>query len=214
MKDLNLTTFKNLENNKKSIIRWGDGEYQLMFLKGIYFQESSLKLSLYLWFVYISLRTKKRNLIFAYPSIQIIKHFQLYNKPWIVSRLIAYLTLAKSDYSPFLFREKSIVNKKSIIQMIQNERKPVFIGSSDIAIKTINWIETITTPKKNSFEVYKDILNKCYVFNSNEVSFYIACGPVGKIIAFNLYKRGYRVVDLGHFVDYKLLDKIRPKKSV
>ena len=214
MKDLNLTTFKNLENNKKSIIRWGDGEYQLMFLKGVYFQESSLKLSLYLWLVYISLRKKKRNLIFAYPSIQIIKHFKLYNKPWIISRLIAYLTLANSYYSPFLFREKSSVDKKSVIKMIKNERKPVFIGSSDFAMKSINWIETIITPKKNSFQVYKDILNKCYIFNSNEVSFYIACGPAGKIIAFELFKRGYRVVDLGHFVDYKLVGKLRQNKSV
>ena len=64
-------------------------------------------------------------------------------------------------------------------------------------------IKTIFGPTIDAYSEYDDLLSAIIENTSKDWLIIFALGPAGKALAYELYKKGYRVLDLGHtFKDY------------
>lgn len=59
-------------------------------------------------------------------------------------------------------------------------------------------IRRIEAPPVNSFDRYDDILNACLKHADSDTLFLIAMGPSAGVLAYDLYKSGYQAIDIGH----------------
>ena len=55
----------------------------------------------------------------------------------------------------------------------------------------------ILCPTQNAFEKYNEIFNEACKISKDRLIL-LSLGPTAKILAYNLYKEGYRVLDIGH----------------
>ena len=70
--------------------------------------------------------------------------------------------------------------------------------------KSIEYIYGPTVDAFNEYDSLKEKISKTY---KNRILIF-ALGPCGKILAYDMYKQGYRVLDLGHLIkDYDFYKK-------
>ena len=58
-------------------------------------------------------------------------------------------------------------------------------------------IERIICPSENAFEIYDKIYNEALKVDKNKMIL-LALGPTATVLAYDLYKAGYRTIDIGH----------------
>ena len=58
-------------------------------------------------------------------------------------------------------------------------------------------IKRIICPSVNAFKLYDKILNAALKVDKNKLIL-LALGPTATILAYDLYKAGYQVIDIGH----------------
>ena len=58
-------------------------------------------------------------------------------------------------------------------------------------------IERIICPSENAFEIYEKIYNEVLKVDKNK-TILLALGPTATVLAYDLYKAGYRTIDIGH----------------
>ena len=64
-------------------------------------------------------------------------------------------------------------------------------------------IKRIICPTINAFEVYDKIISSTLNFNK-DILVLIALGPTATVLAYDLYKLNYQVVDIGHIdIEYE-----------
>lgn len=200
--DIEHATYNSIIKNNVSLIRWGDGEYQLLLLNSIHFQQRSIILSvLLLLLLLISVFHQK--VVFAYPSKTIIKTYDLNTRPWRVSKLFSKL-IRDSKFSPFIFREEGAISSDKILTLIHQYPNRIYVGKNIAGVDRI-FQEFIYTPRINSFQFFlkrnKEIIN---ILKRYDVIF-LSAGPGGKIIGLIMilfYNK--KIVDFGHGID-KLL---------
>lgn len=202
-KTLESATFKSISNGDNSLIRWGDGEYQLLLYRSIHFQEKSIILSFLLFILFIvSLVSAK--ITFAYPSKTIIKAYGLNTRPWRVSKILSKF-IPDSSFSPFIFRKEGNINSDISLDLIRRCSDKIYLGKK---IKGVDMIfeKCIFIPDTNSFEfLLKRLKSTITELKCNDVIF-LSAGPGGKIIGVIMiicFRK--KVIDFGHGID-KLLD--------
>ena len=212
-KTLNELIYKN-----KSISRFGDGEFNLIFGKSLGFQKYNKKLSQRLLEI---LNIKEKNLLIGInvPYQQkIIETFNIdankYYIPWLnrikfklatilkqkeyySSRITRFYIdlISKKRVSQYIKRFKLIWDKKDIV-IIEGEKSRLGIGND--FFNNSNSIERIICPTKNAFNYYEKILNIIKQKLSKNKLILIALGPTATVLSYDLYKLGYHVIDIGH----------------
>lgn len=91
------------------------------------------------------------------------------------------------------------------LQKIWDSRNVLFVegcetrlGVGNDLFSNANSIKRIEAPATNSFEKYDDILTAT-IGNANEDDIIlIALGPTAGVLAYDLYKKGYQAIDIGH----------------
>lgn len=215
-------TIDNIVTKRKSISRYGDGEFMLMFAKdSIGFQEIDHDLAERLIQVFCS---NEENHIVALPDVfgslghlvdssqifwmgvlieyrglihKLIPPGRIYGNSFITRFYIAYKDKSCGD---------SIVEHFKLIWAHQDilivEGELSRLGVNNDLFSNTRSIKRIVCPSKNAFKSYEDILHlvKQYV---NGRLVLIALGPTATILAYDLALSGIWALDIGHIdVEY------------
>ena len=201
---------------KKSIIRFGDGELNLLLGRGIGFQKSNLKLkkrlkeilksnkqeNLICLFELKNCKTNKRNSV----ELTILAFFQEYF--WIENwkKLKKFLNKDKKYGNANITRVGVFHNVElSKIKKIWEDKEVIFVyskkGRFDKDKRLFNSIksyEEIFISPVNAFDDYDKILKECKTKGKEKI-FLISAGPTATILAYDLSLLGYQAIDIGHF---------------
>lgn len=224
-------TLEELTNTQKSIARYGDGEFNLIFGEDISFQKYDKNLSQRLKEILVSDNEK---VMVALPDIfanlnkytpEVVKFWRKY----IVAnrdKLYSIINLEKQYYDSFVTRPYiNMVNKSESAKYFDSAKKiweakdVIFVegeasrlGYKNDLFENAKSIKRIICPAKNAYEKYDEILTECKKQN-NDVLFIIALGPVATVLAYDLANTGYRALDLGHIdIEYEWFLKKADKK--
>ncbi len=211
-------TLNSIINNKKSISRFGDGEIDLIFGKSIGFQSSNKKLSKRLKKV---LQSNEEGLLIGIPeafNIEMLDNFKNFShrfwEKWLRKNKIKLIMLFdknKTYYSQsitrfyldykdntgvdkYIQKLKKIWDKKDVL-IIEGEKSRLGVGND--LFNNMKSIKRIICPSVNAFKLYDKILNAALKVDKNKLIL-LALGPTATILAYDLYKAGYQVIDVGH----------------
>ena len=214
-----------LNENKKSIIRWGDGEAFILLKRDLYFHEYSPQLKTrlleiirnyndgspyylclpaeFLTCSVVSLRSKKRGPVSFYQMHKGTRYVfkRYFNKESVYLSHFVF----KGDTQNHFNRLLKIISKfKALIVVkeypsIVNEFMNKFIGDVDY--------EIVKIPGKNAFRLYDKILHEIMekVNRLNclpeDILILISAGPCAKVLTFDLSNNGYIAYDIGKFIE-------------
>lgn len=207
-------TLDKLIKSDKSIIRFGDGELKLISGKSICFQSYTDILAKELDNV---IRQNEENLLIALPDIfnknnltfqaKLFWNFDLFLKQKyyrrIPSRLYenAFLSRPYMDYADKENKISFFIKMKSLWE----DRKIVFIegdatrnGVNNDLYANAKSIKRIICPSQNSYSIKDKIIDYVKENIDKDSLICLSLGPAAKIIGYELYKMGYRILDLGH----------------
>ena len=206
-----------VKNNRMSLIRFGDGEYRLMFSKkGIHYQEYDPKLGKELLSIFENYDKFKDKYIICIPPFfknnifwflkNRIELAMCFAKPRLLFRIKQNKKEIYGD--AFVFGKgkddiySSLWDEKEKIVLIHNDEKWVKIFNKKYNKKAI----FIKTNSNDSYKIIDDIEKK--VLNVKNIENYIvlvSSGPMAKVLAYRLSKRNIQVIDTGHFIDDPLV---------
>ena len=210
-------TLNEIIYNNKSISRFGDGEFSLIFGNDIGFQKTNKLISNRLYNI---LQNNEEGLLIGLPNplnIEYLDNFKnfaaKYWRKWIEDNKFKLMILNKNKtyYSSFITRFyidykdnsgvykyikklKKIWEQKDVL-IIEGEKSRLGVGND--LFDNMKSIIRIICPSLNAFNVYDKILNAALKVDKNRLIL-IALGPTASILAYDLYKAGYHAIDVGH----------------
>ena len=211
--------------NNRSISRFGDGEFNLIYRNENPFQEYNKNLCKKLKFI---LKSKEEGILiginFPYKKYQLdryvdnVKQFFISyinnNKYKIYKLLRKYKKYYSSAITRFYidFKNKTVVpdyikklkkiwDKRDII-IIEGEMSRLGIGND--LFNNSKSIKRIICPSQNAFNVYNKIIKKVIKKIDKKNLILLALGPTASVLAFDLYKLGFQAIDVGHIdIEYE-----------
>lgn len=224
-------TIEELIKYKKSICRFGDGEFQLMLGNNIPFQIASKKLSDKMQEV---LSSNNDKIAIAIPRVLysdlsnvipisknfwrlngnnfraiIEKYIDFQNQYYSAECTLAYIIYMKYDYELYFNKIMQIWQNADIVVIhgkcvFDNIENNIFNNA-----KTIDYIEL--NDNKNAFNDYDKLLDSILHKNIDKNKLIIAIlGPTATVLCYDLALLGYQSLDLGHIVksyDYFMNNK-------
>ncbi len=215
-------TLEILLNSNKSISRYGDGEFNLIYGNDLAFQNYTEELSKRLKEI---LKDTDENIMVGIPnkfgtleketagSADFWRSFLVYNRAFVYSTL----DLNKQYYDTDVTRPYMGNKNKSECGEIFEKFKKLFadknliivegkfsrLGYNNDLFSGAKSIKRILCPAKNAFSKYNEILEECKQHSKDNL-FIIALGPTATVLAYDLAKSGYRALDLGHIdIEYE-----------
>lgn len=211
-------------NEKASMIRFGDGEFEIMRGNDIVnFQKYEKKLAIRLKEI---IQSDKRDILIGiannYGDIDIysdeiadgIREYMTYEtREFHMSVLkpdkVYYNAYMFKCYYPF--RDKTKTQKRvKLVKRIWDDRDVILIegaetrtGQGNDLLDNAKSVKRIVCPTKNAFSYYQEILETTEKLPKDNL---ILCvlGPAGKVLAYDLVNNGYQVVDIGQIdMDYE-----------
>lgn len=211
-------TIDRLLNSDTSLIRYGDGEFRLIYEKPICFQESDSKLALHLKSI---LETQSEGLMIAIPDIfhslrwLDIRSASFWQHELEVNGEIYQKCLKKNFtygnahvFRPYIISSK---NRRKDVDTLYQLIKKIWDGKDVVIIEGVDTktgvgndlfdgcrkIERILCPSADAFSKFSEILSIAEMVNRDKLIL-LSLGPTAKVLGFELYKRGFRVLDIGH----------------
>lgn len=212
-------TIEVILKEKKSVIRLGDGEFNILQGEDVHYQKHSKELQLKMECLineYLS-NPEKSEYILCMPGeflkcsgIKLLRR-KVYIVSWAISRYIfKKIYDRKVTYGEaFLFGKGNEEKYKKIwldsnienIIFVHNEKRYSEEFEKKYNIKTKN----ILVKSKNSFENHEEILNSILKEIKNDKTMVlISAGPCAKYLVYELTKKGIWAIDTGHCWDSPL----------
>lgn len=211
------STLNEIIKNKKSISRFGDGEFSLIHGISISFQKSNKLLSKKLKNV---LTSNEDGLLIGLPNSlkiefldKLIENSKIFwfnfikrskflltllnkNKIYYSSFISRFYLFYKdkSGVTNFIKKLKKIWEKKDIL-IVEGEKTRLGIGNG--LFNNTNSIKRIICPAINAFKLYDKIFNETLKVEKKKLIL-LAIGPTSTVLAYDLYKAGYQAIDIGH----------------
>ena len=215
VKDIDQTLDYIIEN-QSSIIRFGDGEMDLMLGKSIPYQVYDENLASQLKEI-ISLQSDEK-LVIGLPNVfaersNFTPAAEAFWKGHLEHHLKDYVELARADWYGTTFVSRPYIDYVDKSQAFsQFEKLKQIWKDEDILIVEgvtsrsgvgndlfdgANSIKRIICPSHNAYSRIEEIQEAVLQYAENRL---ILCmlGPTAKILSYNLFKKGYRVLDIGH----------------
>lgn len=217
-------------NENLSVIRFGDGEMSLINNSDLAFQQKNNELAKRLVSI---LQTNIERLLICIPGIWEdingfnkkdfwfnIHHLFRYGPAWkeilppnkiygnsFITR--PYLNFKdKSQCEDIFKRLFSIWSEKDII-LIEGAKSRIGVGND--MFNATKSVQRILCPAENAYSKYNEIMEETTKAPKNKLIL-ISLGPTAKILAFDLFKEGYRVIDIGHLdMEYEMFLKQETK---
>ena len=218
-------TLDEIINNNKSLSRFGDGEFNLIFGHKIGFQKLNKNLSKRLYDV---LQTNENGLLIGIPDILNFENNDTFTnnskKYWgkwikknkfnlvlILNKNLTYYSSFitrfyvsykdKSKVSEYVKKLKKIWNKKDIV-IIEGQKSR--LGVNNTLFDNVKSIKRILCPSVNAYNLYNKILKAALKIEKNKLVL-LSLGPTASILSYDLFKAGYQVIDIGHVdIEYEL----------
>ena len=218
-------TINEILVHNKSIGRYGDGEYAIIFGHSISFQKYDEILAKRLKEILIS---DDKNILvgiyfpFRKKELDLYRDFEV--RYWrsfcngYKFKMLKILNLNKRYYSmgitKFYLKLKDV---SKLPKYISNLRK-IWGGRDVLMIEggisrqgigndlfdNVNSMKRIICPERHSFSVYGQILSAVLEFDKN-ILVLISLGPTATVLAYDLSKLGYQAIDIGHVdLEYEL----------
>lgn len=213
-------TVNIIKKEKKSVIRYGDGEFYLLNGNSIHYQSYSVLLKKCLYDIVEEYKSNKNIFILCMPKhyfeckgMEIMKSKTIF-RSWVRPRFM-FKTRYDSDGleygDAFLFAE---TNRKIYEKIWSGNdiNSIIFVHNSQIYAdkfsRTYNKnVFFIEVPSRDAFDavdtITDDILKLHRIHNSDIVL--ISAGPCAKVIVWNLSKKGIWAIDTGHCWDEPII---------
>lgn len=203
----------------KSIIRFGDGEFNIILGENIEYQRYSEKLSQNLLTIIKEYDCNKSNYILCIPKfffqstgIKLMK-----KRAWISSWSFSRYFFKKNcdlnkEYGDAFIFHKGNSHKYSKLWNKNKYQKCIFIHNNERYAQEFEKQYKISTifikaPTKNAFqkidEIENNITNEASKYAKENLIIIVSMGPAAKILVYNLCDK-YRIIDAGHCFDNPL----------
>jgi glycosyltransferase family protein len=219
-------TVAGILEGKHSFGRFGDGEFNIIFGRGIEFQKYSKKLSERLLSI---LNSNDENFYVGIPKFYFHSDQRLrspqrnFVRGWVRENRSAILNLLNKEIVYYdtcatqLYALRNDTNLNSYFELLRKiwYEKKVLVVSGENSFKKVstNLIDNslgtsyINAPSKHAFEKYDELLAQVTQYPKDTVVL-ISLGPTATVMAYDLYKLGYQALDIGHaFKDYHMFTK-------
>lgn len=218
-------TLDKVKNENLSVIRFGDGEMSLIDKIDLGFQKSDVVLSAMLKEI---LTSDKPGLLLCIPGIfgklnnfanhsfwftvhHVFKHgdrwLQLLPKNYTFGD--AFITRPYLTYDDATRKESGKIFDKMIslwkdkeVVLIEGQKSRLGVGNN--LFSQTKSLARILCPAENAFEKYEEIKGEALKIDKSKLIL-ISLGPTAKVLAYELFLLGYRVIDIGHIdMEYEM----------
>lgn len=209
-------TIQKIVREGCSVSRFGDGEILLTNNKAIGFQKADSKLGERLKEVLQS--NADGHIVCLSDTFTDIyrynrkarrfwrTHFFIYGHIWdnlLIPNKQYYNTFVTRPYMDFAqktqcgkwFHDMQAIWQNRNIIFIEGEKSRLGVGNN--LFHNAKSIKRILCPPTSAFDKYDSIINEA-VKQSKDVLFLIALGPTATVLAYDLHKKGYQAIDIGH----------------
>ena len=211
-------TIDKIVNDKCSISRFGDGEFDMICGVGMKYQKYNKELAKRLKQV---LDSDEQGLLIGINNVIDLEYSEKYNdfannfwKGWLHDnkfKLLKLLSKNKQYYSSNITRFYIDYKDKSWVGEYVNNLRRIWANQDVVTVEgeysrlgvgndlfdNMKSIQRIICPSENAFEIYDKILNEILKVDKNKMIM-LALGPTATVLAYDLYKAGYRAIDIGH----------------
>ncbi|MBF0787147.1 MULTISPECIES: SP_1767 family glycosyltransferase [unclassified Streptococcus] len=211
-----LESLRFIEQHRSSVVRFGDGEIDIINGESIPYQDYDEQLAVALKL--ILQRPSSEDLLVCLPDVfQKIERYnqnaQFFWKSHFEKYENFYQEECQSDWygSTFLSRPYIDLEDKSLsvtyfaairnlwqgrdILLVEGETSRSGVGNDLFA--NANSISRIVCPSKNAFDHYDEIMEGMLEHVEGKLVI-LMLGPTAKVLAYDLMERGYQAIDLGH----------------
>lgn len=209
-------TIQKIVKEGCSVSRFGDGEILLTNNKAIGFQKADSKLGERLKEVLQS--NADGHIVCLSDTFTDIyrynrkarrfwrTHFFIYGHIWdnlLISNKQYYNTFVTRPYMDFAqktqcgkwFHDMQAIWQNRNIIFIEGEKSRLGVGND--LFHNAKSIKRILCPPTSAFDKYDSIVNEA-IKQNKDVLFLIALGPTATVLAYDLHKKGYQAIDIGH----------------
>ncbi|WML25159.1 SP_1767 family glycosyltransferase [Neobacillus sp. OS1-33] len=209
-------TLSKIINEKCSVSRYGNGEFNIMFKGEQFFQEYDYDLSLRLIEI---ISSQSKNHIVCIPDVfSNIDKFtdraqNFWRKYLILNRSKIYRKLKKKKvyYDAMVtrlymdYKDKSKSDERfSKFKMIWEDREIILVegeqsrlGAGNNLFSNAKSLKRILCPAENAFAKYEEILTAVKKYDTSKLIL-LALGPTATVLAYDLSRMGYQAVDIGN----------------
>lgn len=215
-------TIKTLYSTRKSMARFGDGEFNLIEGRDIGFQKASPEIASRLAEV---LKSDDENILIGIPDVfgsldAYCQHVRSYWREFLPqnrNRIYNLLNLNKTYYDACFtgYAIQAAETNEECLEEYYAEMRKIWDNRDVVIIKgegtetyvndiydNAKSVKYIYAPKAHAFEHYDDILESAKK-ESKDCLFIIVLGPTATILAYDLAKLGFQALDMGHLAkDY------------
>ncbi|MEI8061988.1 MAG: SP_1767 family glycosyltransferase [bacterium] len=222
-------TLDKVKSMELSVIRFGDGEMSLINNHDLAFQKSDPELAKKMTKV---LQARHDKLLICIPGIWekihgfskrsfwfTLHHLFKYGSAWkkilssdyvygdaFITR--PYLNYKKTPASERIFNKMISLWEHKDVVLIEGSQSRLGIGN-DLFANTKS-LQRILCPSENAFSKYSEIKNVA-MKTPNDKLVLLSLGPTAKILAYDLFLAGYRVLDIGHIdMEYEMYLRKKP----
>lgn len=226
-------TIEKIVNDKVSIARFGDGEFDMIYGIGMNYQKYNANLAKRLEEVVTS---NDEKIIIGIPNAINLEYCNKYtgfatefwpnwlnrykfklirllkrNRKYYSSAITRfYLDYAdKTNVAEYVKKLKKIWDGKDVV-IIEGEQSRLGIGND--LFDNMKSIQRLICPAENAFEIYDKIYKEALKIDKNKMIL-IALGPTATVLAYDLAKAGYQAIDIGHVdIEYEWFLRKATKK--
>jgi glycosyltransferase family protein len=224
-----IETLDVIKNNELSVIRFGDGEMSLIEDEALNFQQKNSELAIKLRSI---VQIDKPGLLICIPGIWgklhgfttvsywfILHHLFRYSHAWkkilVIDKIYGdayitrpYLVFKDKSQTEIIFKKLfSIWNKKEVI-LIEGEKSRLGVGND--MFNNVNSLRRILCPAENAYDKYSEIKTEALKLPKNTLIL-LSLGPTAKVLAYELFIEGFRVIDIGHIdMEYEMFLRNSP----
>lgn len=206
-----------------SVVRFGDGEISLIDGVDLAFQKTNPELSIKLENI---IKTNKEGLLICIPGIwgkldifadyayyftmhqiyrygyiwkNLLSHDQVYGDTNITRHYLGYKDKSKAGE---IFKKLFSVWENEDVVLIEGEKSRLGVGND--MFDNTNSMKRILCPPENAYSKYQSIKNEVLKVSKNSLIL-LSLGPTAKVLAYDLFTEGYRVIDIGHIdMEYEM----------
>ena len=209
-------SLRHLIATKKSLARFGDGEFNIILGDEIGFQNKNIDLASRLKII---LSSPSASCIIGIPNVfngltqfrrggrnfwlyKIVKEWAKWNKLFIkdyeyadalISRF--FLDIKDKEQSEKILNLWQTLWKNREVVIIEGEGTKMGVGND--LFKDCLKINRIICPSSNAFDKYSEILQEALKIDKGRLIL-IALGPTASVLAYDLGIKGYQAIDTGH----------------
>lgn len=211
-------TLDELIEKGKSITRFGDGEFDMIYGVGMNYQKYNKDLAKRLEEI---IQSNDSGILIGVPNVFNLEYCNEYTgfatefwPKWVNKykfKIVRLLKRNKQYYSTqitrfyldykdkskkgeYVKKLKKLWDKKDVV-IIEGEKSRLGVGND--LFDNMNSIQRIICPSENAFEIYDKIYKETLKIDKNKLVL-LALGPTATVLSYDLYKQGYHTIDIGH----------------